>query len=117
MEGQDSLPQARGSAVGSIPFVNFTFVADGVTDQISFDISNGTGTTNATLNAFALSVTDPSSALLGDVNLSGTVDFLDISPFISVLTSPEYQIEADINLDGYVNFLDITPFITVLAEQ
>ena len=115
MEGQDSLPQARGSAVGSIPFVNFTFVADGVTDQISFDISNGTGTTNATLNAFALSVTDPSSALLGDVNLSGTVDFLDISPFIAVLSSGTYQAEADCDEDGFINFLDIAPFIAILS--
>jgi len=78
--------QARSSAVGSIPFVNFTFVADGVTDQISFDISNGSGTSNATLNAFSLSVTEL-ELLLGDCNLDGVVDFSDIPAFISILVS------------------------------
>ena len=57
------------------------------------------------------------SCLLGDFNLSGTVDFLDINPFLSVLGSETYQCEADINTDGVVNFLDIAPLITYLAGQ
>ncbi len=55
--------------------------------------------------------------LLGDVNLDGVVDFLDISPFIASLTSDQYQAEADVNEDGFVNFLDIAPFIGVLSTQ
>ena len=54
--------------------------------------------------------------LLGDVNLSGAVDFLDISPFIGLLTTGTFQFEADINGDGEVNFLDISPFIQILAQ-
>ena len=53
--------------------------------------------------------------LLGDVNLDGFVNFLDISPFISVLSTGGTLAEADVNQDGAVNFLDISPFIGVLA--
>ena len=53
--------------------------------------------------------------LLGDVSLSGTVDFLDIAPFIAVLSSGGDQAEADCNEDGMVDFLDIAPFIAILS--
>ena len=53
---------------------------------------------------------------LGDVNQDGLVNFLDISPFISVLSmAGEFQFEADTNQDGVVSFLDISPFIMLLA--
>ena len=54
--------------------------------------------------------------LLGDVNLSGAVDFLDIAPFIDLLSSGAFQFEADVNGDGEASFLDIAPFIQVLAQ-
>lgn len=54
---------------------------------------------------------------LGDVSRDGSVDFLDISPFIQLLSSGEYQLEADTNPDTQVNFLDIGPFIQALAGQ
>ena len=55
------------------------------------------------------------TALLGDVNRDDTVNFLDISPFISRLASGTFQVEADVNQDGVVSFLDISPFIVVLS--
>ena len=55
------------------------------------------------------------SFLLGDVNRDGVVDFLDISPFITVLASASFQTEADINMDLEVDFLDISPFILILS--
>lgn len=57
-----------------------------------------------------------SSVLLGDVNLDGAVNFLDIAPLIALLTSGDYQLEADCNEDGEVNFLDISPFILILTN-
>ena len=45
------------------------------------------------------------------------MDFLDISPFISVLSAGGSQVEADVNRDGSVNFLDISPFILLLSSQ
>ncbi len=53
--------------------------------------------------------------VLGDVNLDGDVDFLDISPFISILSAGPFQVEADIDENGVVNFLDISPFIAILS--
>ena len=49
--------------------------------------------------------------LFGDVNLSGSVDFLDISPFIAVLIAGEYQVEADTDQNGVVDFHDIAGLI------
>ena len=53
--------------------------------------------------------------LLGDVNQDGVVNFLDISPFITVLNIG-FQFEADINQDTIVDFLDIAPFIELLSR-
>lgn len=53
-------------------------------------------------------------ALLGDANLDGVVNFLDIPAFISALSSGAYLEEADCNEDGIVNFLDIPAFIAIL---
>ena len=59
----------------------------------------------------------PVDCILGDVNLSGTVDFLDIAQFITILASDGFQCEADIDQNGVVDFLDIQPFITILSGQ
>ena len=55
--------------------------------------------------------------LLGDIDMNGAVNFLDITPFITILASAGFQFEADIDGNGVVNFLDITPFISILATQ
>ena len=54
--------------------------------------------------------------LLGDANLNGIVNFLDIPPFVSLLSSRTYLNEADINRDGIVNFLDISRFAALLTS-
>ena len=54
--------------------------------------------------------------LLGDVNRDDTVNFLDISPFVSRLTTGTFQAEADVNQDGVVSFLDISSFIVLLSS-
>ena len=52
--------------------------------------------------------------LLGDVNMDGLINLLDVAPFIDQLGSQEFQCEADVNLDGSVNLLDVSPFIEQL---
>ena len=52
--------------------------------------------------------------LLGDINLDGVVNFLDIPQFVSLLTTRTFQTEADIDQSGEVNFLDISPFVELL---
>ena len=62
-------------------------------------------------------VPDSAPVLLGDINLSGVVDFADISPFIALLAAGQFQAEGDINQSGVVDFADISPFIAILAGQ
>ena len=62
-----------------------------------------------------INFTTGGSVLLGDVNLSTTVDFADIAPFISLLSTNMFQLEADIDMNGMVDFADIAPFIGILA--
>ena len=56
------------------------------------------------------------SGELGDVNLDGAVDFLDIQPLIDLLSFGRFQAEGDMDLDGDVDFLDIPLFIARLAN-
>ena len=55
-------------------------------------------------------------ALLGDVDLSGEVDFGDIAPFVAILTNMGFQEEADVDESGAVDFGDIPVFITLLSQ-
>jgi len=82
---------------------DITFSVGGPSQEASVRISEITVETVAT------------SPLLGDVNLDEVVDFLDISPFITLLSTGEFQTEADIDGSGSVDFLDISPFITILS--
>ena len=62
-------------------------------------------------------VTAPSPVLLGDCNLDGAINFLDITPFIAALATSNFLPEADTNQSGAVDFLDISPFINILSAQ
>lgn len=53
--------------------------------------------------------------LLGDVNGDGSVDLLDVSPFVDAILSGEFIPAADINGDGVVNLLDVGPFVQLLT--
>ena len=90
-------------------------LADG--SPFSFDLDSNTGffgddhfDPDATLT-----VTLVSPFILGDCDLDGDVDFLDINPFIGILATASFLAQADCNQDGVVNFLDINPFLEILA--
>ena len=53
--------------------------------------------------------------LLGDVNLDGAVDLLDVAPFVDLLINGDFQAEADINHDAVVSLLDVGPFVEILT--
>ncbi len=56
-----------------------------------------------------------SDLLLGDVNLDGVVDLLDVSPFVDLITGGLFQAEADIDQNGVVDLLDVAPFVGLLT--
>jgi hypothetical protein len=53
--------------------------------------------------------------VLGDVNLDGIVNGLDVDPFVDVLLNGPFQDEADMNADGEVNGLDVDPFVDAVV--
>lgn len=59
---------------------------------------------------------EAADVLLGDVNLDGEVNLLDVAPFIDVISQGIFQAEADTNQDGIVNLLDVGPFVTLLSN-
>ena len=77
--------------------------------------------TNGSINsivAFANSLDcldEQGGVLLGDVNLDGVVNLLDVAPFVDLLSSSGFQLEADINQDGVVNLLDVGLFVELLG--
>jgi hypothetical protein len=57
---------------------------------------------------------EPIDELLGDVNMDGVVNGLDVDPFVDVLLKGPYQAEADMNEDQVVNGLDVDPFVAAV---
>ena len=93
------------------------FGVNGLIDEVAFwkrGISNAeiTQLFNDRMG-FAL-VSEP-KIMLGDVNLDGMINLLDIDPFVALITEGSYQAEADLNEDCQVNLLDVEPFIGVLS--
>lgn len=54
--------------------------------------------------------------LLGDVNMDGIVNLLDVGPFINALTTGTFILEADIDQNGSVDLLDVGPFVDILTN-
>lgn len=52
----------------------------------------------------------------GDVNQDGSINLLDVQPFVDLLASGGYQYEADMNNDTAVNLLDVDSFINELSN-
>ena len=57
----------------------------------------------------------PSGFERGDVNTDGTIDLLDVTPFVTLLVNGGFQCEADIDISGAVDLLDVTPFVDLLT--
>ncbi len=66
-------------------------------------------------NAAKLIIEFASNVLLGDINLDGVVDLLDVAPFVNLVTMGIFQEEGDFNDDGVVDLLDVAPFVAVLT--
>ena len=67
-----------------------------------------------TVIAYA-SFASAAGGLLGDINCDGSVDLLDVGPFVDLLTNGGFSAKADINGDGQVDLLDVGPFVDLLA--
>jgi hypothetical protein len=92
--------------------------ADGLGNvYISGNTKGSLGGPNAgEFDAYVARFTEP---LLGDVNLDGLVNGLDVDPFVDVLLNGSddnaTRITADMNSDGEVNGLDVDPFVAAVV--
>ncbi|MEM9409627.1 MAG: hypothetical protein AAGA30_00845 [Planctomycetota bacterium] len=55
------------------------------------------------------------AVLMGDVNCDGSVDLLDVAPFVDLITSGGFSAKADFTGDGMVTLLDVAPFVAALT--
>ena len=78
-------------------------------DDLAFEISYVGGASNTDIVLTAVEA--DGQVLLGDVNLDGQVNLLDVAPFVNLITSGQFQAEADCNEDGIVNLLDVALFV------
>ncbi len=74
-------------------------------------VGNVTGDSAALLSA-RYTLTD---LLVGDVNCDGSINLLDVGPFVDVLSTGTFDSKADINQDGVVDLLDVQPFVDLLT--
>lgn len=57
----------------------------------------------------------PDGGLLGDVNCDGSVDLLDVGPFVDLISAGEFSSKADFDGNGAVDLLDVGPFVDTLS--
>ena len=86
-------------------FARYIFLRD--LEPIETDPSDGNTVGLSEIQFFGFS--------LGDVNLDGSVNLLDVAPFIDLLSSGQYNVFGDVNFDGSVNLLDVQPFVDLLT--
>ena len=49
------------------------------------------------------------------MNCDGSIDLLDVTPFVDAILSGVFDPKADINGDGFVDLLDVIPFVDLLS--
>ena len=57
----------------------------------------------------------PCDNQVGDVNADGSVDLLDIAPFVDAVVSGAFVCEADLDASGDVDLLDVAPFVELVT--
>ena len=84
-------------------------------DRPGEDVDEAVTFTQNTTSAVVIQLTNNSTGvLLGDINGDGSINLLDVSPFIDELNNSTGNPAADLNQDGSVNLLDVAPFIDAL---
>ena len=107
---QFTIMEIDGNRLGTINGLGQGSVAATIGNtNLEIDYFGGDGN-DVVLNAVSAGI------LLGDVNLDGNVDLLDVSPFVQLISNGGFQAEADINGDGTVDLLDVQPFVQILSN-
>ena len=112
--GETSLTGETILTAGSVLALGNVYDETVDVQDLHFTFRNLTGGSSSLL-AGNIEYVTISSVLLGDVNLDGIVDTLDIQPFVDLLAGGGFQAEADIDENGVVDTLDIQPFVDIVS--
>ena len=82
---------------------------------IPFEFEVLTTTAEMTLDGQVVLTGELSTLMIGDVNCDGTVDLLDVGPFVDAVTNGVFNSKADINGDSSVDLLDVGPFVALIS--
>ena len=107
---------SSGAGRGSYNSLPVEFGLGNGSDPVSITINWPSGIQQNYPNVSIDQIASFEEPLLGDVDRNGTINLLDILPFVNVLVGGSYQIEADLNIDNTVNLLDVEPFVETLAQ-
>ena len=108
---------SQAPALGAVAYFDFEDDQTGSTAANSGNFADLVDTSGNPSPAFIGQIEPGGDVLKGDVDLSGTVDFGDIGPFIAVLQGGMFQAEADCDCSLMVDFGDIPVFIAILQAQ
>ncbi len=105
---------ARSTADIDITLLNgTTVVASSARADVTHEGFQYTTPSNASL---VMEITsNATGVLLGDVNGDGSVNLLDVQPFVDAVASGSDNPAADLNGDGAVNLLDVDGFVAALT--
>jgi hypothetical protein len=116
-------PQSTAQTSGTFADTTFSSGVAGFVfneDEFMGDIETGGTATVRWIKASSGKILD------GDLNNDGSVNFGDLTPFVTALTDPAgYEtmfgqlpvINGDVNHDGAVNFGDLSPFVDLLTAE
>ena len=108
------------SAQNDIRSINFGLGNAEIIEELRIIWSDGTVqtlTSSLQVNSKRNVVFVNSETKLGDVNLDGEVNLIDITPLVNLLLSGGYRLQADANADGALNLLDVGPFVRILTNS
>ena len=79
------------------------------------DVGSGGSLVEAALDDFMLEAVS-FNQLIGDINVDGEVNILDVVLLVNVILDGEYSENYDINSDGEINVLDIVSLVNIVLS-
>ena len=107
----------QSNQVDLIPLSNEenSFHANLLADNTNILIANSNYDNPDPLNvSFTVLIDD--SNLIGDVNLDGSIDVLDVVSIVNIILSDSYTLYGDINSDGELNVIDIVLLMDMILS-
>ena len=94
-------------------YVQFRYIASDLFNE--GDVGSGGSLVEGALDDFILEAVS-FDLILGDINLDGEINILDVVLLVNVILDEEEVSNADINFDGAVNVIDIVLLVNLILE-